>query len=95
MPFARLVMKIGFLVGISFVCLDLYYCFSRPTSAQPETGRVYASESHGHVGYLNRREIDNVHLLRNTSGGLFVVACVIGLVIKLRKGENVRDLLNH
>ena len=77
------------------MCLDLYYCFSRPTSAQPDTGRVYALENHGHVGYLNRREMNYVHLLRNTSGGLFIVAVVIGLVTKLRKGENVKDLLSH
>jgi len=86
--FAKVIMKAGFLAWISFVCLDLCYCFSRPTSQQPAVGRLYPLEEHGHVGYLTRREIDNLHLLRDTSGGLFAVGITMALVIKMRERSN-------
>jgi len=83
--FAKVVIRIGFFAWISYLCLTLYYGFSRPTVALPEEGRLYALDNHGHVAYLTYREIANLHLLLETAGGLTAIAVAIAVVAKLRE----------
>ncbi len=87
----KIIMMMGFLAWIGYVNLSLYYCFSRPTSPQTDAARLYPLEEHGHVGYLTRREFENLNLARDTSAGLFGIGICIAIVIKIRKSGDARD----
>ena len=86
--FAKIIIRVGVLAWFSFLGLYLYYGFSRPTSEQPESGRLYVLNTHGHVAYLTRQEITNLHLLQGVGVGLFLVAGAMALIIKLRQRES-------
>jgi hypothetical protein len=82
--FAKIVIRIGLLAWVSYLCLWLYYGFSRPTVAQPEAGRWFALDTHGHIAYLTSREMANLHLLLETSGGLTAIAIATAIFAKFR-----------
>ena len=86
--FAKVFMRIGFGAWVSYLCLWLYYGFSRPTVAQPEGDRLYALDTHGHVAYLTYREIGNLHLLLETSGGPIGISVAIAILAKFRERSN-------
>jgi hypothetical protein len=85
---AKVLMMMGFFGWVSYLCLTVYYGFSRPTVAQPEVGRTHAVDNHGHVAFLTNREVANLHLLLETSGGLIAIAVAVGLFAKLRQRSN-------
>jgi hypothetical protein len=84
MRFVKVVMMVGFFAWISYLCLTLYYGFSRPTVAQPDAGRIYAVNNHGHVAYLTNREVANLHLLLEASGALTAVGIACAAFAKFR-----------
>lgn len=81
---AKIVIRVGIFAWVCYGCLWLYYGFSRPTLAQPEASRLYALDTHGHVAYLTAREMANLHLLLETSGGLTAIAIGIAIFAKSR-----------
>ncbi len=89
--FAKVIIRVGFFAWVSFACLWLYYGFSRPTSEQPEVGRLHRLDTHGHVAYLTHREMTNLHVLRGTAIGLFLIAGAMALVIKMRQRRNAQN----
>src|SRR5665213_568373 len=46
-----------------FIYLFLQYDTTRPIAPQPTEDRIYASNNHGHVVYLNSKEQDNLYYL--------------------------------
>ena len=92
--FGKVIMMVGFLAWIGYINLSLYYCFSRPTSPQTDADRLYPLEEHGHVGYLTRREIENLHLARDTSAGLFGVGICMAIVVKIRERSDGQNQLS-
>jgi hypothetical protein len=83
--FAKIVIRVGFFAWVCYLCLWLYYGFSRPTVAQPNEGRVYALDTHGHVAYLTSREVSNLHVLLQASGGLIAMAVAVAIVAKINE----------
>lgn len=65
------------IVWLSFIYLFLQYDATRPTVPQPAQGRVYSSNNHGHVVYLNTREEDSLHSLQIGAFSLFVIAALM------------------
>src|SRR5436305_8747087 len=87
---ARVIIRVGVLAWFGFLCLYTYYGFSRPTSKQLDSGRLYPLDTHGHVAYLTLAEINNLHDLRNVAIGLVLVAVAMALVIKIRDRSRAR-----
>jgi len=56
-----------------FIALFLHYDATRPTVPQPNEGRVYPSNNHGHVVYLSEQDEHQLNLLQMTAFGLVVV----------------------
>lgn len=75
----------GAFLFLCFVCLSVYYGFSRPTTEQPGVGRTHPLDVHGHVAYLTYREIFTLHILQVTGIGLFFVGAMVALVIKMQE----------
>src|SRR5437588_12331067 len=92
---ARVIIRVGVAVWFGFLCLWSYYGFSRPTSKQPESGRLYPLDTHGHVAYLTVAEINNLHYVRDTGLGLVLVAVVMGLIVEMREGRNAQGQSNQ
>jgi len=65
------------IVWLSFIYLFLQYDATRPTAPQPAQGRVYSSNNHGHVVYLNTREEDSLNSLQIGAFSFFVIAALI------------------
>jgi hypothetical protein len=93
--FVKVMSRVGVLAWFSFLCLHLYYGFSRPTAQQPDAGRLYRLDTHGRVAYLTLPEINNLHHLRDAAFGLVLVACTVALVIKLRERRNAHNQLSQ
>jgi len=66
----------SFVLWVGFIGLTFQYVGTRPSSPEPETGRVYALNSHGHVVYVTLRE--NVFLSALWTIGLGGGAAAIG-----------------
>lgn len=91
----KVISRVGVLAWISVLCLHLYYGFSRPTSRQPDAGRLYRLDTHGRVAYLTHREITNLHFLWGASIGLILVASTMALVVKMRERRNAQNRLSQ
>jgi hypothetical protein len=91
----KLIIRVGVLAWFGYLSLYLYYGFSRPTSKQPDSGRFYPLDTHGHVAYLTLPEINNLHYVRDAAVGLFLVACTMALVIKLRERKSAQNQLSQ
>ena len=92
--FAKITSRVGVFAWFSYLCLTLYYAFSRPATQQPDAGRLYRLETHGRIAYLTHGESANLHLLLISAIGLILVACVMVLVIKLRERRNAQNQLS-
>ena len=55
-----MVLKVASAISLAFwmagIGLHFQYNGTRPTTQQPDNGRTYALNTHGHVVYLNRSE---------------------------------------
>ena len=74
--FPKILAWCALLVWFGFIYLFLQYDATRPTVPQRAEGRVYASNNHGHITYLNDSEEDRLHLLEFGALGLFLIASV-------------------
>jgi len=76
---------IGAVALISALCLFYSYQGTRPKSAQPEIGRIYASNNHGSIVYLTKDEDSLLTYLEY--GGLicWVVGIYLGNKFKISK----------
>ena len=88
---AKVLGRVGVFAWFSFACLYLYYGFSRPTFQQPDSGRLYPLDTHGHVAYLTLREINNLYHLRDAAFVLVLVAVGMVLVIKVRERRRAQS----
>lgn len=61
-----------------FIYLSLQYDATRPIAPQPTEGRIYASNNHGHVVYLNSKEQDNLYYLGCGAFILFGIGALMG-----------------
>jgi hypothetical protein len=85
--FARFVRASSRLLGYSalaswlgFIGLFLHYDATRPTLMQPNEGKVYPSNNHGHVVYLSEQDEHQLNLLQMTTFGLVVVVALLEYV---------------
>jgi hypothetical protein len=62
--------------------LFLQYDATRPSVRQPEQGRVYGSNNHGHVVYLTDREQENLNNLELLAGCFALAAFVIDFSVR-------------
>ena len=92
---ARVIVRIGVLAWFGFLCLYTYYGFSRPTSKQLESGRLYPLDTHGHVAYLTLAEINNLHYVRDAALGLVLVAVIMALIGKMRERRHPQQQSNQ
>jgi hypothetical protein len=77
-------------VWLGFIYLFLQYDATRPTVRQPEQGRVYTLNNHGHVVYLTGHEQENLDHLEWLAFVLFAIAFLIGF--SLREGEYIGEI---
>jgi len=61
-----------------FIYLFLQYDTTRPIAPQPTEDRIYASNNHGHVVYLNSKEQDNLYYLGFGAFILFGIGALTG-----------------
>ena len=61
-----------------FIYLFLQYDATRPIVPQPSEDRIYASNNHGHVVYLNSKEKDHLYYLGTGAFVLFGIAALMG-----------------
>ncbi len=74
---AKVLGLLSLMTWMSFMYLTLQYDATRPTVRQPNEGRVYDLNNHGHVVYLNAEEQDNLHYLAGGALGFFVMSALI------------------
>lgn len=60
-----------------FIGLFLHYDVTRPTVRQPNAGKVYPSNNHGHVVYLSEQDEHRLNLLQGVALSLFVIAVML------------------
>jgi hypothetical protein len=67
-------------LGTWLFCIYLFlqYDATRPTVPQPIEDRIYASNNHGHVVYLNSKEQDDLYYLGSGAFLLFGIAALLG-----------------
>lgn len=65
-------------IWMFFIYLILQYDATRPTVPVPSEGRIYASDTHGHVVYLTATEVSNLHHLAVGAFLLFGIAFLLG-----------------
>jgi hypothetical protein len=61
-----------------FIYLFLQYDATRPIAPQPTEDRIYGSNNHGHVVYLNSKEQDNLYYLGSGAFMLFGIGALMG-----------------
>jgi hypothetical protein len=76
--FPKILVWSALIVWFSFIYLFLQYDATRPTTPQPSQGRIYSSNNHGHVTYLNEQETNYLRELQIGAFSLFVLGALIG-----------------
>ncbi len=74
---SRLIVWLGFAVLLGSMGLFERYSSTRPTSPNPEQGRIYEEDDHGHYFYLTREE----HSLLNTMLIAAPVLLMVGALV--------------
>lgn len=90
MKIAHILASCGLGTWLLFICLFLYYNDTRPTTPQPTEGRIYASNNHGHVVYLNSKEDNNLEYMG--SGAFVLVGIAALLVYHARHPKRLREI---
>ena len=83
--FVRIVSRLGMLAWISFLCLYVYFAFTRPPTSGPD--RFYAVNSHGKIAYLTHKEEIQLYGLEVVALGLFAIGLITGVTVKQRYGR--------
>jgi hypothetical protein len=55
--FVKVVGWLGVIAWVGFTGLWLWYSDTRPTVELPAQGRIYSFDTHGHIVYLTRHEL--------------------------------------
>lgn len=85
----KLSASLGVVIFLAFIGLQYRFNYTRTTTKQPDAGRVYPLDVHGHVVYLTYGEERTLNLLSWSAGGFILFAGVAGFVI--RRARNDRD----
>ena len=69
-------------VFLYYMGLDEQFMHTRPTVANPSTGRIYSLNNHGFVVYLTSAEQKRLHILALMAAFFFLIAVLIGVFIE-------------
>jgi hypothetical protein len=76
-------MGIGVLLTwFGYVGTSLHFDGTRPTQANPASGRTIPKNNHGHIVYLTQDEENRLVVLREIPIGLALLAIVVGYFAK-------------
>lgn len=89
--FGRVVVSLAVMAWIGFLGLWLRYSDTRPTLELPAQGRLYPLNTHGHIVYLTRHELQIWRLLGVGAVVLVVVAGAIQFMAKKRQRRQERS----
>jgi len=93
MSIAKVLAWMALEIWMGFIYLSLQYDATRPTVREPNEGRIYDLNNHGHIVYLNSKELDNLHYLEGAALAFFVTASVIAHYSA--RPKRLLDIHNH